>query len=136
MSDKELMKEIDQERNKKPPFSFWGLLLALFSFGWGEFILRVDGYLLSHAEPYMQKLPEWFIGWFLVMASLIKIIGVLTEIKTFKRWGIWLLGGVWCGLSVVSIAYSFGTGYPHPSWMVALLATAGCWRIAFRGDFY
>jgi uncharacterized membrane protein AbrB (regulator of aidB expression) len=136
VSSEELKQEIDDERKKKPPFAFWGLVVALLSILYGEFIIRVDGYLLTHSEPYMQNLPEEFIGWFLVIAGITKIIGVFTEYKVLKRFGIIMLGGMWSGLALVSFTYSFGTGFPHPSWMFAVATMAACWRIARKGDFY
>ncbi len=134
--DRELMKQINKERSKKPPFAFWGMMISVVSLLYGEFIWRVDGFFLNHAEPYMQKLPENFIGIFLIFGAVIKLIGVFTEIKICKRWGIWLLGGAWSGLFVVTTAFSFGTGYPHPSWIFALMLMVSSFRIAFKGDFY
>lgn len=136
MSNKGLMEEIDEERNKKAPFAFWGMLVSVFSIIFGEFVFRVDGFLLNHSEPYMQKLPENFIGIFLIVAAVIKLIGVCTEWKCFKRWGIWSLGGIWTGLFVVTITFSFGSGYPNDSYILPALMMVACYRIAIKGDFY
>ena len=135
MKDEQLMKEINQERKRKPPLAFWGLLVALQTVMMGLFIINIDGYLTAHSEPYL-TLPENIIGLFAVVVGCIKIIGVLTNNKAMKRWGIWLLAAFWGGLFFISATYSFGSGYPHESYIYSFGLMAASWRISLKGDFY
>src|SRR5699024_5644040 len=109
---------------------------AIYSILYGVFYLRHTGYLLSRTEPYMQSLPENWIGIALILFGIIKLIGVLTKRKFIKRTGIWGLSAIWGGLACVAFLFSFGTGYPNSQWIDKLLVVTICFRISFLGDFY
>lgn len=135
MRDKVLTAEID-DAVKKRPFAFWGFLLAVISIAYGEFLLRAGGYLLLHSEPYMTFLPEKTIAAILIGAGLLKALGVVFEIVWAKKIGIWLLTGIWTGLTVAAFAFSFGTGYPMaPGYIFHTMLMAACYRVSIKGDF-
>lgn len=134
MVDKDLKNDLKYASNKRPS-DFWGALIALVSMLYGEFIFRVDGYFLANAEPYLNKLPENVIGITLAFAGILKLVGLFTQYKPLKRLGIWLLSGIWSGFFFVALTYSFGTGYPHPTYMFIGLITVGCFRVSFKGDY-
>lgn len=134
MENLKLKKELKKASNKRPS-DFWGTLIAIVSILYGEFIFRVDGYFISNAEPYLSKLPEDIIGITLVTLGLFKLIGLFLQYQPFKRIGIWLLSGMWSGLFLVALTYSFGTGYPHPTYIFIGMITAGCFRVSLKGDY-
>lgn len=134
MTDKMLMHDIEELR-KRQPLAFWGLLFAIGTILYGEFIVRVDGYLLAHTEPYFAKVPEDLIGYLLIGASLIKVVGVILNSGPIKRIGIISMSAVWTGVFVLATTYSFGTGYPHPSYIFMGIMMIGCYRISRKGDF-
>lgn len=134
MTDKQLMKDI--ERNKRrQPVAFWGLLISIASVIYGDFIVKIDGYLLANSEPYFSKLPENPIGVLLIIAGLIKLIGVLLDNGRLKKLGILFLSAMWTGLFIVALTFSFGSGYPHPSYIFIGFMMVACFRISLRGDF-
>ena len=137
--NQKLMEDLDRERSrvhKADNYAWLGLILATISLLYGEFIVRVDGFFLQHTEPYFKWLPENFIGILLMAAGLIKLIGVLTRNKRLKRYGIWALCGLWWGMVGIAWGYSFGSGYPHPSWIYMLGYALICSYEARRGVFY
>lgn len=134
MTDKTLAKDIEKARKKRPT-RFLGITMALFSLLYGEFIIRVDGFLLSWTEPYFQGVPVKLIGCLLIIAGLIKVIGNITDNLTLRKIGIWSLSGMWSGLFVLAITFSFGTGYPHPSYLFNGLALVVCLRVSIKGNY-
>lgn len=128
------MQDIDKQRKRKP-VAFWGLMISLCSVLYGEFIVRVEGYLLTHSEPYFQKLPENVVGYILLAAGIIKMVGVILDYNPMKKIGIWLLSGIWSGLFVLSFTFSFGSGYPHPSYIFMVFMMVACFRVSWKGDF-
>ena len=134
MTDRKLMQDI-REAKRKRPFPVLGLLVAVLSITHGEFIFRVDGYFLAHAEPYLSMLPEDIIGIVLIVLGVLKIMGIVFKSHWLKRVGIVGISGTWAGLSLVSVTYSFGTGFPHPSWQFMFFVTAICLLESRRGDY-
>lgn len=134
MTDKEILNDI-AKLNRKPWFAFWGFLFAIGSVLYGEFIVRVDGYLLANTEPYFKMIPEDLIGWLMITAAVVKLAGVIINNGTLKRVGIISLSAMWSGIFVLATTYSFGTGYPHPSYIFMGIMMLGCFRIARKGDF-
>lgn len=134
MEDQNLKRELNAARRKtKTPF--WGAIIAIVSILQGEFVVRVDGYLLEHSEPYLSRLPEDAIGWILIIFGVIKLLALIFKNNRLKKYGIWGLSGIWTGLFIISLTYSFGTGYPHPSWITYGMVTIGCYRVSFKGGF-
>lgn len=134
MTDKQLMHDINKQRNRKP-VAFWGLMIAICSILHGDFIVQVEGYLLAHSEPYFYKLPENVVGYILLIAGVIKLIGVIFDYNPLKKIGIWMLSGVWSGLFILSFTFSFGTGYPNPSYIFMFFIMVACFRVSWKGDF-
>lgn len=134
MEDINLKRDIRKATNEKKR-SFWGSLIAVVSILQGEFIVRVDGYLLEHSEPYLKNLPESAIGWLLILFGLIKLIAVIVKNNRFKKYAIWGLSALWTGLFLIALTYSFGTGFPHPSWITYMMVMISCYRVSLKGDF-
>lgn len=132
MTSRKLLREIDRERR---PFHFWGFLIALTSSFYGHFILTNTGYLITHVEPQFKGVNERVIGILLILAGIIKVIGVITRHRLVRKIGIVSLSAIWSALFVLAVSYSFGTGYPNPSWIPALAALLTCWRISLKGEF-
>lgn len=133
MTSRKFLKEL--ERNSAEPFQFWGFLISLTSLFYGYFIINTPGFLLNHVEPYFQGIPEWVFGYGLLLFGMIKLTGVFTKNKRIRKTGIIALSAIWSALFILAFTYSFGTGYPHPSWIFSLSAVLTCWRISFKGDF-
>lgn len=134
MKDKELKKELKNYRNKTR-LPFWSISIALISILHGEFICRVDGYLLEHSEPYIKYLPERAIGTVLLVLGIVKLLAILINNKRIKKYSIWGLSFVWTGLFLIALTYSFGSGHPNPSWYFYGLVVIGCYRVSHKGDF-
>lgn len=134
MTDKHLLEELEASRSKQP-LGFWGLLIASLSIWYGWFITAVEGYLLAHSEPYFQQLPEKAIGVALVIVGLVKVIGVLTHNGKMKKIGILGLSALWSGIFVLALTFSFGSGYPHPSYIFMGGVVIACFRVSLKGDF-
>lgn len=134
MTDKELIEDLE-EAKKKEPFPILGLFIAVLSILYGEFTIRVDGYFISHVEPYLKGLPEDAIGGILLVLGVIKLIGIFARSYKWKRRGIIGLSAAWSGLFAIATTFSFGTGYPHPSWMFFLLTVGICLIESSKGDF-
>ena len=134
MTDKQLMRDIDRNRRRQP-VAFWGLWISIVSIIYGEFIVRVDGYLLAHSEPYFARIPENPVGALLVIAGVIKLVGVVLDDGLIKKIGILSLSAMWTGIFIVALTFSFGSGYPHPSYIFMGFMMIGCFRISLKGDF-
>lgn len=134
MVNRKLKQDLQKASNKRPS-DFWGALIAVVSILYGEFIFRVDGFLIANAEPYLSKLPENTIGILLMILGVLKLAGLVLQYKPLKKIGIWLLSGMWSGLFFVALTYSFGTGYPHPSYIFMGMIAIGCFRVSFKGDY-
>ena len=134
MTDKKLIRDIEQAK-KRRSFPALGIMVALISMTYGEFIIRVDGYLLAHSEPYLSGLPEDLIGALLLGFGLVKFIAIFAQSNRWKRVGIIGLSALWSGLFAVAVTFSFGSGFPHPSWQFALFVAAICLLESRRGDY-
>lgn len=134
MVNRKLKQDLQKASNKRPS-DFWGALIAFVSVLYGEFIFRVDGFLIANAEPYLSKLPENTIGILLMILGVLKLAGLVLQYKPLKKIGIWLLSGMWSGLFFVALTYSFGTGYPHPSYLFMGMIAIGCFRVSLKGDY-
>lgn len=134
MTDKNILNDIENAK-KKQKFPILGFVVSLISILYGEFVVRVDGYFLAHTEPYLRGLPEDLIGIVLLVAGVIKLMGVLSNNHKWKRTGIVSLSIIWSGLSVIAATYSFGTGFPHPSWLFMAFVTTICVIESFQGRY-
>ena len=134
MSNTKLKRELYQAKNKRPS-DFWGYTTTFISLAYGHFIYTFDGYLIAHAQPYLRHLPEKWIGAFLLFSAILKLIGLITQIRFLKKWSIWLLSAIWGGLFFVSVTYSFGIGYPDPSYLFNLFILVACLRVSLKGNY-
>lgn len=135
MTDKQLMHDINKQRNRKP-IAFWGLMIAIYSILYGDFIVQVESYLLAHSEPYFYKLPENVVGYIHLIAGIIKLIGVIFDYKPLKKIGIWMLSGVWSGLFILSFTFLFGTNYPNPSYIFMFFMMMAVFPGLVEGGFW
>lgn len=133
MTNKQLERDILKAKKRRP--SFFGAALAVFSIMYGQFVIQVEGYLLTITEPYFHPLPSRLIGALLVLAGAIKLIGILTDYTPMRKIGIWALSGLWSGLFVLALTFSFGSGYPHSSYLFNGLILAVCLRVSLRGNY-
>lgn len=137
MKNKKLVKEIEGElRKNENRFNVLGFILATTSIFKGTFILHHEGFFLNYVEPYLKNLPENLIGSLILIAGIIKLIGVVTRNKQLKRYGIWLLCFFWWFQFGLAFSYSFGTGYPHDSWIYTFCIASICIYEAKKGVFY
>lgn len=134
MRDIKLKKEMDEAINQKPNY-FWSIAVSAFSFLYGTFIVRFDGYLLNYIEPQFRLLPVQILGSLLIIVSVIKIAGILSCNRYLKRFGIWGLSSTWSALFFFSVTYSFGTGYPDSGYLFNGFILVICLYISFKGDF-
>ena len=133
MTNKQLERDILKAKKRRP--SFFGATLAVFSILYGQFIIQVEGYLLTITEPYFHLLHGRLIGALLVLAGSIKIIGILTDYTPMRKIGIWALSGLWSGLFVLALTFSFGSGYPNSSYLFNGLVLVICLRVSLRGNY-
>ena len=133
MTNKQLEKDILKAKKRRP--SFFGAALAVFSILYGQFIIQVEGYFLTITETYFHLLPSRLIGALLVLAGSIKIIGILTDYTPMRKIGIWALSGLWSGLFVLALTFSFGSGYPNSSYLFNGLVLVICLRVSLRGNY-
>lgn len=133
MSNRTIKREIEKERRGR--IHFWGLLIAFNSLLYGQFIINHTGFLTTQTEVYFHGIPEQLFGYGLLVFGTLKAIGVVSHNKHLRKWSIIGLSSVWSGLFVLSFTYSFGSGYPHPSWIYALFSVIVCWRISLKGEF-
>ena len=133
MTNKQLERDISNAKKRRP--SFFGTTLAVFSIMYGQFIIQVEGYLITITEPYFHLLPSRLIGALLVLAGAIKLIGILTDYTPMRKIGIWALSGLWSGLFVLALTFSFGSGYPDSSYLFNGLILAVCLRVSLRGIY-
>ncbi|MFL2104117.1 hypothetical protein [Mycobacteroides abscessus] len=134
MVNRKLKQDLEKASYKRPS-DFWGTQIAVVSILYGEFIFRVDGFLIANAEPYLSQMPEDLIGIILVVLGILKSIGLFFQYRPLKKYSIWLLSGMWSGLFFVALTYSFGTGYPHPSYIFIGMIAVGCFRVSLKGDY-
>lgn len=134
MSDKNLKKDIEEVRCRRPSNSL-GLTISIFSILYGEFVFRVNDYLLAQVEPYFRGLPFKLFGVILLIAGLVKLIGILTNNTLARKIGIWSLTGMWSGLFALAVTFSFGTGYPHPGYLFNALPLLICLIVSKKGDY-
>ena len=126
--------EILKERNKGS-FPFWGFSISLLSLFYGTFILIFGDYMHSLFSELFDVIPDWTIAILLIISALIKSIGIHKQNKKIMRIGIVCLSAVWTAITAVYLVYSFGVGYPNPSFLFMGFITIVCYRVAKKGDF-
>lgn len=130
-----LKKDIEDLRCHKSSNSL-GYLISIFSIWYGFFNIQNDFYLIGLIEPYLQHIiSSRFIGCCLIVTSGIKLFGIITNNTLARKIGIWSLTGMWSGLFALAVTFSFGTGYPHATYLFNGLALAICLIVSFKGDY-
>lgn len=120
---------------KRKKARFWGRTIAIFSILYGSFTFYHNQYLQSVTEPYFRVMPTRTIGIALCIAGIIKLIGACNDNTLLRKIGIWTLSGLWSGLFIVALTYSFGSGYPSPNYLYVALPMFICFAVSLRGDF-
>lgn len=129
-----LKEEILIEKGKRA-FPFWGFSISLLSLFFGGFILMFGDYMHSLFSRLFDVIPDWTIGVLLIVSALIKLVGIHKRNKKIMRVGIICLSAVWTAITAVYWVYSFGVGYPNPSFLIIGFVAVACYRVAKKGDF-
>ena len=129
-----LKEEILKEKSKRA-FPFWGFSISLLSIFFGSFILVFGDYMYSLFSKLFDLIPDWTIAILLITSALIKLIGIQKKNKKVMRVGVICLSAVWTAITAVYLVYSFGIGYPNPSFLFMGFITIACYRVARKGDF-
>lgn len=129
-----LKDEILIEKGKRA-FPFWGYSISILSLFYGSFILIYDDYMHSLFSRLFDVIPDWSIALLLIASALIKLIGICKRNKKLMRVGIICLSAVWTAIAAVYWVYSFGVGYPNPSFLIIGFIAIACYRVAKKGDF-
>ncbi len=119
----------------KGAFPFFGYSISLLSLFYGGFILVFGDYMQSLFSKLFEVIPDWTIALVLIGSALIKLIGIRKGNKKVMRIGIVCLSAVWTAITAVYLVYSFGVGYPNPSFLFMGFITIVCYRVAKKGDF-
>ena len=129
-----LKEEILIEKGKRA-FPFWGYSISILSVFYGVFILIYEDYMDGLFRELFDVIPDWTIAILLISSALIKLIGIHKENKKVMRIGIVCLSAVWTAITAVYLVYSFGVGYPNPSFLFMGFVTISCYKVAKKGDF-
>ena len=129
------LKEEILKENRKRAFPFWGFSISLLSLFFGSFILVFGDYMYSLFSKLFDLIPDWTIAILLITSALIKLIGIRKKNKKVMRIGIICLSAIWTAITAVYLVYSFGIGYPNPSFLFMGFITIACYRVARKGDF-
>ena len=129
-----LKEEILREKCKGT-FPFWGYSISILSLFYGSFILIYGDYMHSLFSKLFDVIPDWSIAILLIGSALIKLIGIYKKNKKVMRIGIVCLSAVWTAITAVYLVYSFGVGYPNPSFLFMGFIAIACYRVAKKGDF-
>ena len=119
----------------KGAFPFWGYSISLLSIFYGGFILIYGDYMHSLFSKLFDVIPYWSIALLLIASALIKLTGIYKKNKKVMRVGVICLSAVWTAITAVYLVYSFGIGYPNPSFLFMGFVTFACYRVARKGDF-
>lgn len=119
----------------KGSFPFWGYSISLLSVFYGGFILIYGDYMHNLFSRLFDVIPDWTIALLLIASALIKLIGIHKQNKKIMRIGIVCLSAVWTAITAVYLVYSFGVGYPNPSFLFMGFIAIACYRVSKKGDF-
>lgn len=119
----------------KGAFPFWGGAIAWFSIFYGIFLLIFGDYMHSLFSKLFDVVPDGFIATVLITCAIIKLVGIYSKNKKLMRVGIVALSAVWTAVEAVYLVFSFGIGYPSPSFLFVGLIVVICYRVAKKGDF-
>jgi len=129
------LKEEILKENHRRAFPFWGFSISLLSIFFGSFILVFNDYMYSLFSKLFDLIPDWTIAIVLIISAVIKLIGILQQNKKLMQVGIICLSAIWTAITAVYLVYSFGIGYPNPSFLFMGFMTIACYRVAMKGDF-
>lgn len=119
----------------KGAFPFWGFFISVHSLFFGSFILIFGDYTHSLFSRLFDMIPYWTIAVVLIISAIIKLIGIHKQNKKLMRIGIVCLSAVWTAITAVYLVYSFGIGYPSPSFLFMGFIAIACYRVSLKGDF-
>jgi len=129
------IKRGDFKRKVQGSFPVLGLLISILSLFYGSFILIYGDYMHSLFSRLFDVIPDWSIALLLIASALIKLLGIYKKNKKVMRIGIVCLSAVWTAITAVYLVYSFGVGYPNPSFLFMGFIAIACYRVAKKGDF-
>lgn len=129
------VKEEILKEKSKGAFPFWGFFISIHSLLYGGFILLFGDYMHSLFSRLFDVVPDWTIAVMLIVSAVIKLVGILKRDKKLMRIGIVCLSAVWTAITAVYLVYSFGIGYPSPSFMFMGFIAIACYRVSKKGDF-
>lgn len=114
---------------------YLGISIAIVSILNGIFFIMYSGMLSMFFKPYVENVPEIFVGWMFVFFGCLKLIGILKKSNAIRRIAIVALSFFWGSLFFVAAVYSFGVGFPSLSFIFAGKMAADCMSVSVRG-FY
>lgn len=122
-----------EKRARSRRVRFISYVVATVSILLGAFILLAPGWLTGIAQPFLVVfIPyEAPVAFGLIIPSIGKIAGMHAGARALRRLSIHALSFVWGGMFILSVAYSFGIGYPDPWFIFTGAILALCWRVAF-----
>ena len=129
-----LKEEILREKCKGA-FPFWGGAISWFSIFFGIFLIIFGDYMHSLFSRLFDVVPDGIIATVLIISAVIKLVGIYSKNKKLMRIGIVSLSAVWTAIEAVYLVFSFGIGYPSPSFLFVGLIVVICYRVAKKGDF-
>lgn len=130
-----ILKEEIKLETFKGQFPVWGAFYAWFSLIFGTFLLVYGSYLHGIFAKLFDVIPGWTLALAVILSAVVKLVGIYTRNKKMMRVGIVSLSAVWTGLTAVYVVYSFGIGYPSPSFLFMGLVMVACYRIAWKGNY-
>ncbi len=129
------VKRGDFKRKVQGSVPFWGATIAWFSIFYGVFLIVFGDYMHSLFSRLFDVFPDWFIAVVLIISAVVKLVGIYSKNKKLMRVGIVALSAVWTAIEAVYLVFSFGIGYPSPSFLFVGLIVVICYRVAKKGDF-
>lgn len=112
-----------------------GKTVGWYSLIFGSFLLIYGDYLHGIFSKLFDVVPGWVLACTLIISALVKLVGLYTSNRKLMQVGIVSLSAVWTGLTAVYLVYSFGIGYPSPSFLSMGLVMVICYQEARKGDF-
>lgn len=112
-----------------------GKTVGWYSLIFGSFLLIYGDYLHGIFSKLFDVMPGWVLAGTLIISALVKLVGLYTKNRKLMQVGIVSLSAVWTGLTAVYLVYSFGIGYPSPSFLSMGLVMVTCYQEARKGDF-
>ena len=106
-------------------------VVILFTFMYGFQIFRYADILSLYGVYQYVIARAWFshvaLGAVFMIASVIKLVGLLTKSRVIKRIGLVILSFSW---TFYAVAFMFSSP-PNTVWLCSLIMLSLCWKIAY-----